>query len=658
MKFTHYTQYHLTRNPKYVVYSILLLLFINFSLIFKNNSKNMFILKKGVITLNNYINITNNTFSNSKIIFIYPDKDLLRTNQLSSKHRSILYTHNNKNLEINTRTIIESDYHDENENIQTHSFLHKKKYPNLYSKSLISELYSKELPNISADYQKQNSIKEAFLHSWKGYKKYCWNHDIFHPVSKTCTDFLHGGLTIIDSLPTLIIMELDDELEYSKKFIEKKFNLKGEWSLFEFIIRYIGSFISAYYLSNDDFYKRMAIMLGEAVYPIIKKKSGFFSSRFYIEKVQNEFKASTNYSTKFLGLFHEQYKNLDCDNYVYSEVGSFQMEFLALTEITGDKKYANLALNVYRELWNNQKLDGLISNSIGGGYDSYYEYIIKTYLQTRGSSPALLSHYTTFTSDLQKKLVIQFKKFTFIGVKTRYFLRPSIEYFTTFAAGMLAIGSVKENKNAKKDFELAADLSQTYVWLHRYFKSGLAPDDSLTNLPGPRRNLTKSDSNSDDFLKVTIQKNVFKLRPETVESLFWLWKFTGDVKYRKSAWEIFKAINRTCRVGNGFTSVFNIEKEKPDFGDEMESFFLAETLKYLYLIFSESSFLSPVDWVFNTEAHPFKMLSKETVKKISDLLEIGNEKSGYEIKNDVKKHVVKTIRKRGIIQGPFDEKNR
>ena len=675
MNITNYSLRQCILKPSHIVFLISTLLFLNYFYTYKNSKRNSFDLNKVTIIFNDSLQSRTELFSNNLV-----------------NKRKVLNIPKN----LQKKDIALNDYE------SIHSF-HKDKYSSLYSKILQSSLYSIKFPNISADYRKQKAIKEAFLHAWNGYKKYSWGHDIYHPISKGYTDYLKGGLTIIDSLSTLIIMKLNDELELSKHFIEKNFKPKGEWSLFEFIIRYIGGFISAYYLSNDEFYKKYAIMLGEAIYPIIDKKKGFFSSRFYIQKVKTQFIASTNYSTNFLGFFKGKFKNLNNDEYCLAEVGSFQMEFLALTELTGNKKFANLSLNVYRKLWQNEKSRGLLSNTIGSGYDTYYEYFIKTYLQTRGTSSEILRHYKLLTRDIKEKLVYRFKKFVCIGVKTKYFLRPSVEHFTTFAAGMLALGTVKNNENAADEIRLAEQLTKSYFWSYRQFNSGLMPDYVLFNFKEENKdkNVIKNSKESEvhenskesevhknskesevhknskesevhenlnnekeindeivneDDVKVLILKNEYNLRPETIESIYWMWKFTGDQKYRDMAWTIFLSINRTCRVKYGFTSLTNLEKKNPDYKDEMESFFLSETLKYLYLIFSDSSLISPVDWVFNTEAHPFRILQESTVREIKDLLELKDDYLQDNTFNDFnnKNPTTKKIKKHRIITGHFD----
>merc|ERR1712043_28759 len=96
------------------------------------------------------------------------------------------------------------------------------------------------------------------------------------------------------------------------------------------------------------------------------------------------------------------------------------------------------------------------------------------------------------------------------------------------------------------------------------------------------------------------------LRPETVESYFVMWRVTHDQKYRDWGWEAVKAIEKYCRTeSGGYTGVTNVwDKNSVIKDDIQQSWFLAETLKYLYLLFSDDDLISIDEWVFNTEAHP------------------------------------------------------
>ncbi|KAF8623208.1 hypothetical protein AX15_006446 [Amanita polypyramis BW_CC] len=123
----------------------------------------------------------------------------------------------------------------------------------------------------------------------------------------------------------------------------------------------------------------------------------------------------------------------------------------------------------------------------------------------------------------------------------------------------------------------------------------LNPNDTLTNQKRKR-----------DYLAL---KPAYLLRPETVESLYILWRVTGDFQWRAKGWEIFKAIKRETMTASGFANLRSVERSPAPKEDSMPSYFLAETLKYLYLMFKEED-LVPLDrYVFNTEAHPLPIFT-------------------------------------------------
>ncbi|KIY68900.1 glycoside hydrolase family 47 protein [Cylindrobasidium torrendii FP15055 ss-10] len=100
------------------------------------------------------------------------------------------------------------------------------------------------------------------------------------------------------------------------------------------------------------------------------------------------------------------------------------------------------------------------------------------------------------------------------------------------------------------------------------------------------------------------KKKGYLLRPETVETFYVMWKVTGDVKWRERAWEVFDAIQTHTKTPRGYASISDTDTSSPKQLDEMPSYFLAETLKYIYLTFMEEDVLPLDKWVLNTEAHP------------------------------------------------------
>ena len=96
------------------------------------------------------------------------------------------------------------------------------------------------------------------------------------------------------------------------------------------------------------------------------------------------------------------------------------------------------------------------------------------------------------------------------------------------------------------------------------------------------------------------------LRPEAIESVFYMYRITGEQHWRDAGWEMFKAVEALTRVEFGHSAIDDISKTHPEHLDGMESFWIAETLKYFYLLFDEEDSWSLDDWVLNTEAHFFK----------------------------------------------------
>jgi mannosyl-oligosaccharide alpha-1,2-mannosidase len=224
-----------------------------------------------------------------------------------------------------------------------------------------------------------------------------------------------------------------------------------------------------------------------------------------------------------------------------------------------------------------------------------------------GVSRRLLERHLMVVRDIKAKLMFKTlrENLTGIGELTVQGLNPAMEHLTTFAGGLFAVGSVRGNPHADEDLGIADKLARTYSTVYQGFPSGVMPERVQYNL---------NHSAADRDFRAGSDCS-YNLRPESVESVYIMWKFTGLQKYRDYAWEMFKGINRSCRVAGGFASIADATGEKPHHIDKMESFFLAETLKYLYLTFSDSNILSLAEWVFNTEAHPLRMWDARTIRK-------------------------------------------
>ncbi|XP_077594080.1 endoplasmic reticulum mannosyl-oligosaccharide 1,2-alpha-mannosidase [Stigmatopora nigra] len=440
------------------------------------------------------------------------------------------------------------------------------------------------------------AVRDAFRHAWKGYKDYAWGHDELKPISKSFSEWFGLGLTLIDSLDTMWIMGLKEEFAEAKQWIEKElsFNQNVDVNLFETTIRVLGGLLSTYHLTGDQLFLDKAKDLGSRLMPAFKTPSKIPFSDVNIGK----------------GTAHPPRWTSDSS---MAEVTSIQLEFRELSRLTQEPQFKEVVDEVMKQVHNLPgKHDGLIpmfinTNSgqfshrgiytLGARADSYYEYLLKQWLQGGKTEDTLLEDYIEAINGVKKHLVRQTgpHKLTFVGELSHNRFNPKMDHLVCFLPGTLALGA--HNEVPGDHMDLAGQLMETCHHMYTQMETGLSPEIAHFNLYA-------SDSN-DIIVKPADRHNL--LRPETVESLFYMYRFTKDPKYREWGWEILQSFNKFTKVADGgYTSINNVrDPENPEPRDKMESFFLGETLKYFYLLFSDDTELLSLDkYVFNTEAHP------------------------------------------------------
>src|SRR5690606_25751484 len=195
-------------------------------------------------------------------------------------------------------------------------------------------------------------------------------------------------------------------------------------------------------------------------------------------------------------------------------------------------------------------------------------------------------------------------------------------------------GGRKWSARHEEDLRIARELTHTCYQMYNVTKTGLAPEIAYFNTQ-ESSNDVRGDMSRDIIIKPQDAHNL--QRPETVESLFIMYRITGEEIYREWGWQIFESFRKHTAVNggkDGYSSINNVNVVPPPFRDNMESFWLAETLKYLYLLFSPSDLLPLDKVVFNTEAHPFPRFEMgdfktgwSRTKKEEIKVKIKNEKS-------------------------------
>lgn len=171
--------------------------------------------------------------------------------------------------------------------------------------------------------------------------------------------------------------------------------------------------------------------------------------------------------------------------------------------------------------------------------------------------------------------------------------KPKMDHLTCYLPGTLLLGHV--NGMPDSHSVLAHDLLETCYQMYMKQPTQLSPEITYFNLNG--------ESESDMYVKSNDAHNL--LRPEFIESLYYFYSLNGNKTYQDMGWNIFQAFEKHTKVKNGYTSIGNVKSVINTRGrDMMESFFLGETLKYFYLLFSDDR--KEIDlskFIFNSEAH-------------------------------------------------------
>ena len=182
---------------------------------------------------------------------------------------------------------------------------------------------------------------------------------------------------------------------------------------------------------------------------------------------------------------------------------------------------------------------------------------------------------------------------------------PNWGHLHCFLGGTIGM-MAKYAEDKQTSMKWAAGIATTCHRMYAETSSGLGAS-GISVQPGGKFHVTSAD---------------YLLRPEAIETWFYMWRLTKDQKYRDWAWQAFVALKRNCRTKSGYAGLRNVNQMVNNFNDNQETFLLAETFKYLYLIFADDSLLDLDKYVFNTEAHPFPVLDPEEKEEYRNLYKV------------------------------------
>jgi mannosidase alpha-like ER degradation enhancer 2 len=413
-------------------------------------------------------------------------------------------------------------------------------------------------------------VKAEFLHAWNGYKKYAWGHDDLKPLSKTHHDWYPQPLlmTAVDSLDTMILMDMKDEATATKQYIldHLSFDKDIEVQNFEITIRLLGALLTNYQLTGDKRLLDLAEDLGNRLLPVFNSPTGL-PYRYVNLKTGKVSKPVSN----------------------PAETGTLIIEFGTLSKLTGKPIFYDKAKRALVQTYNRRSKIGLVGewinvetgswtnadSHVSGAIDSYYEYLLKCSLLF--GDPDCKRMWNDSITSINKYLADDDGSELWYGhadMNTGARRATTYGALDAFFPAVLALsGDLKRAKRLQD--------SSFRMWNH----AGIEPEEF-------------------DYRAGKITSPGYPLRPEIVESTYYLYRYTKDPKYMLMGEKLWRDFVKYCRTDEGYAALKSVEtKEK---SDSMQSFLFAETFKYFYLLFAPPETLDFQKVIFNTEAHPIR----------------------------------------------------
>jgi mannosidase alpha-like ER degradation enhancer 2 len=414
-------------------------------------------------------------------------------------------------------------------------------------------------------------VKDEMHHAWQGYKQYAWGHDALNPLSKTPRDWYEHSLlmTPVDALDTLVLMGLKDDANEARELIATRLDFDQDMYVqnFEITIRLLGGLQSAYELTGDQRLLTKAQDLGQRLLPVFDSPTGMPYTHVNL------------HTGKVRGTVSNP-----------AETGTLLLEFGMLSRLTGDPVYFDKAKRALVETYRRAAPSGVVGSAIdvetgkwastdahiGGGIDSYYEYLYKCYrLFGDKDCKAMWDHSIAGINQVLADKRGGALWYGHADMNTGRRLKAQYGALDAFMPALLALGG---------DVPRARALQESGLRMWRLH--GIEPEAL-------------------DYAQMKVLSGGYALRPEIIESAYYLNHYTGDPRYRAMGREFFEDFVRYCRTDAGYAALKDVRTKTK--ADSMESFVFAETFKYYYLLFAPKDALDFDAVTFNTEAHPLRL---------------------------------------------------
>ncbi|KAK4681883.1 hypothetical protein QC764_111480 [Podospora pseudoanserina] len=519
--------------------------------------------------------------------------------------------------------------------------------------------------HIKTQKERQEAVKQAAKKSWNAYRKYAWGRDELLPEKLTGKDTFAGwGATLVDSLDTLWIMGLNDEY---KEAVQKTATINWDkttsshCSLFETTIRYLGGLLSAYDLNGDQVLLDKAVELGDMLYAGFDTPNHMPANSFnFREAKAGSLRPSMGESSAAAGTLSLEFTRLaqlTGDPKYFNAISGVTRALEKTQDDTNLPGMWPVFIDVSRNEPENPISAKGSSFSLGASADSAYEYFSKMYVLLGGLDPTYKKLHMKSMATARNHLLFRpmlpdlypatppdvlLSGNVYANGQDIIDLQPQVQHLGCFAGGMFALGGKLFHEPAH--VKIGEQLARGCAWAYEAFPSGIMPEVSeIIPCPAPSSAPSSKDEEEEEFPRCkwddatykeantapgrypkpfrAVQDPSYLLRPEAIESIFIAYRITGKKDLLDIAWRMFTAVQKATETNEAYTAISDVnvapgEEQADAHGrggtrsrtkNSMESFWIAETLKYYYLIFSEPDLISLDDYVFNTEAHPLKI---------------------------------------------------
>ncbi|TDZ25192.1 Endoplasmic reticulum mannosyl-oligosaccharide 1,2-alpha-mannosidase [Colletotrichum orbiculare MAFF 240422] len=477
--------------------------------------------------------------------------------------------------------------------------------------------------------KRQKAVRDVFEKGFASYKRFAWGRDELRPVSAGARDTFGGwAASLVDALDTLWIMGFEDDF-YAAAEVAAQLDWAATGSksanMFETTIRHLGGLLGAYDLSGEAALLDKARELGDMLYmgfDTPNRMPGFWLD-FEDARAGRQVAGTSDPS---------------------AAACSLALEFSRLSQLTGDMRYFD-AVNRVRQflertqfqtrlpgLWpklvdlRNERVDG-DAFTLGALADSLYEYLPKMHALLGGLDRSYERMYVGAMAMVEQHVLfrpmtpdggagILFAGDVRVGPDRIEHVADG-QHLACFVGGMLGLGGKLFSVDGH--VELGDQVARGCAWAYEAMPAGVMPE--MFGMIGcfdvtKTKECAWDDKRWRDDGNPKLAKGFrsardtrYILRPEAIESVFLLYRMTGQQDLQDIAWRMFQAVVKATETefANSAISDVTVPPEQTHKTDSMESFWFAETLKYFYLIFSPPDLISLDDYVFNTEAHPFKI---------------------------------------------------